>query len=198
MFHKLKSVTPLPDYTLLANFSDGSVKSYDFRRSSTAGRPTPRAGVSRVLGIRRRRSRRLRRFVVGRDRHFRRGAVGARRRRRKPVLRSALVRRRHRPMGSQRKRPAQSRGIPEAHRRRRCPEIRQAMGRHPLRHGTRVRPSLSLTTVIRRRPPVSRRAFFRISDGVAAGLVTHSARRPVDALFAAHSQSIQSSASMSA
>ena len=31
MFHKLKSVTPLPDYTLLANFSDGSVKSYDFR-----------------------------------------------------------------------------------------------------------------------------------------------------------------------
>ena len=31
MQHKLKSVTPLPDYTLLANFSDGSVKSYDFR-----------------------------------------------------------------------------------------------------------------------------------------------------------------------
>lgn len=31
MPHKLKSVTPLPDYTLLANFSDGSVKSYDFR-----------------------------------------------------------------------------------------------------------------------------------------------------------------------
>ena len=31
MFHKLKSVTPLPAYTLLANFSHGSVKSYYFR-----------------------------------------------------------------------------------------------------------------------------------------------------------------------
>lgn len=31
MFHKLKSAAPLPDYTLLAHFSDGTVKSYDFR-----------------------------------------------------------------------------------------------------------------------------------------------------------------------
>ena len=29
MFHKIQSVTPLPDFKLLAHFTDGTSKSYD-------------------------------------------------------------------------------------------------------------------------------------------------------------------------
>lgn len=113
MFHKLKSVTPLPDYTLLANFSDGSVKSYDFRplldRMEVYAplRESPAFWASAAVDPGG--------YGVSWSDEIDISAEelwGARRRRRKPVLRSSLVRRRHRPMGSQRKRPAQSRGIP--------------------------------------------------------------------------------------
>lgn len=32
MFHKVKSVTPMPDYVLLAHFTDGSDRLYDMKR----------------------------------------------------------------------------------------------------------------------------------------------------------------------